>query len=315
VLLRNRGDLAFEDATRASGIGPDVVGMGVGTGDLDGDGRPDIFVGGANRLFLNAGNGRFTESRSAPSKWVTFGAEDDPAGVAEGDVNGDGRLDLVVGQHYNSTIDAGKRVPVRLYLNEVDGAGALSLRDVTDAAGLVGLPTKSPHVEIADVDADGRPDIVTSASGVDGQPIVFRNLGRKGTTPAFEASSAPGPAQYWVTGAVFDADHDGRLDLVAVEWEPSLPTRFFRNTGEVGHWLSVAAPPGTTVTASERGKAVRSLASATVGASTGYGAGPNDRVWLGLGAVENVDLSITRPGSKPVDLRAVPADRQLVCRT
>ena len=106
VLLRGHGDLTFEDTTERAGIGTGVIGMGVGTGDLDGDGRPDLFVGGSNRLFLNQGDGRFAESKAAPPAWPTYGDEDDPAGVAEGDVNGDGRLDLVIGQHYNSTLDA-----------------------------------------------------------------------------------------------------------------------------------------------------------------------------------------------------------------
>ncbi len=183
VLLRNTGDLRFEDATEAAGIPLAMPGMGVGTADLDADGRPDLFVGGANRLFLNQGSGRFAEVAGAVAKWPTYGTEDDPAGVAEADVNGDGRPDLVIGQHYNSTLDAGKRVPVRLYLNEADAQGGVRLRDVTDAAGLVGLTTKSPHVEIADLDADGRPDIVTTAAGADGLPVVFRNEGQKDGVP------------------------------------------------------------------------------------------------------------------------------------
>ena len=213
--------------------------MGVGTGDLDGDGRPDLFVGGSNRLFLNQGGGRFAESTAGPGPWPVFGDEDDPAGVAEGDVNGDGRPDVVIGEHYNSTLDcrqagADPAVPER---DRRARAGCV-LRDVTDAAGLVGLPTKSPHVEIADLDADGWPDIVTTAAGEDGQPDrVPQPRPRRRRRPRSSRPRRPGPKQYWVTGAVIDFDHDGRLDLVSAEWEPTLPTRFWRNAGEVGHWL------------------------------------------------------------------------------
>ena len=318
VLLRNTGDLRFEDATEAAGIPLAMPGMGVGTADLNADDRPDLFVGGANRLFLNQGSGRFTEVAGTVAKWATYGTEDDPAGVAEADVNGDGRPDLVIGQHYNSTLDAGKRVPVRLYLNEADAQGGLRLRDVTDAAGLVGLTTKSPHVEIADLDADGRPDIVTTAAGADGLPVVFRNEGQKDGVPSFVASAAPGSRQYWVSGAVVDADRDGRLDLIMVEWYPSLPTRVLRNAGAVGHWIGVTAAPGTTVEAFPSGDvgdlAVR-LATAQVGTSTGYSAGPTDRVWLGVGASEVVDLRVTRPGAKPAKLRDLRVDRQIDCQT
>ncbi len=135
VLLRGRGDLTFDDVTVRSGISTGVIGMGVGTGDLNGDGRPDLFVGGSNRLFLNQGGGTFAESSAAPPAWPVYGDEDDPAGVAEGDLNGDGRPDLVIGSTRSSTIDKGRRVPIRLYLNEADGSGIRLRRDRGVRAG------------------------------------------------------------------------------------------------------------------------------------------------------------------------------------
>jgi len=314
VLLRNVGGFAFADVTAGTGIPEGVAGMGVGTADLDADGRPDLFVGGANRLFLNRG-GRFSEQVGAVPAWPRYGDEDDPAGVAEGDVNGDGRLDVVIGQHYNSTVDGGRRVPIRLYLNEPDRGGGIRLRDVTEAAGLVGLPTKSPHVEIADLDADGRPDIVTSAAGADGTtPLVFRNVRAAGGEPRFETSSSPGSAQYWVAGATFDADHDGRLDVLLAEWEPARPSVVLRNTGRTGHWLAVSGPPGTVVEvfpAGRSGDASARIATATVGASTGYSSGPPDHVWVGLGDLTRVDVRIAPPRAKPAELRNQRTDRSL----
>jgi hypothetical protein len=44
VLLRNRGDGTFEDITAASGTGDFSTSMGVAAGDLDNDGRPEIYV-------------------------------------------------------------------------------------------------------------------------------------------------------------------------------------------------------------------------------------------------------------------------------
>ncbi|NIR39288.1 MAG: hypothetical protein GWN07_25775, partial [Actinobacteria bacterium] len=37
-----------------------------------------------------------------------------------------------------------------------------------------------------------------------------------------------------------DVDRDGRLDVLAVEWEPSLPSIMFRNTSASGHWIEVS---------------------------------------------------------------------------
>jgi hypothetical protein len=315
VLLRNEADFGFVDVTEDAGLGRGVAGLGVGTGDLSGDGRPDLLVGGSNRLFVNQGDGRFAEQVGAIAAWPTFGDEDDPAGVAEGDLDGDGRLDVVIGQHFGSTLDDGRRVPVRVYLNEEAADGSVRLRDVTDEAGLPGLPTKSPHVQVVDLDLDGRPDILTTASGESGQPVVLRNTG--GRVPRFEATSAPGPAQYWVTGAVLDADHDGRPDIVMVEWEPTLPTLLLRSDGGVGHWLGLSAPPGTSVRVVKAGTLGRdgaTLARATTGVSTGYSAGPDLGVWLGLGPVDEVDVSIEAPSAPATELRGVRADQWLECR-
>jgi hypothetical protein len=329
VLLRNDGGFAFSDVTVAAGLGTGVAGLGVGTADLDLDGDPDLVVGGSNRVFLNEG-GRFVEQLGAVAAWEVNGDEDDPAGVAQADVNGDGRPDLVIGQHYNSTVDFGDRVPVRLYLNEPTSGGGVRLRDVTEQAGLPAFPTKSPHVEIADVDTDGRPDIVTTASGVDGRPIVLRNLGASGggtdgsegvagstPVPRFEASSEPGPAQYWVTGATLDADRDGRLDVLAVEWEPSLPSRLLRTVSDTGHWLAVGAVPGAVVEAFKPGAGRREesrLTRVEGGVSGGYAAGASSTVRLGLGTARSVDLTVVMPDGERRELAEVAADQSLVCR-
>ena len=188
ALYRNVGDFEFDDVTTAAGLPRDLDGLGVATADLDGDARPDLFVAGSNRLFVNV-DGRALRARSTRDefRWRTYGDEDDPAGVAAGDVDGDGRLDLVLGQHFNSTIDEGPRVPVRLYLNEATSRGRPRFRDVTEAAGLVGLPTKAPHVELVDFDADGRLDLLTTASADGGsRPAVFRGVGVEDGVPRFE---------------------------------------------------------------------------------------------------------------------------------
>lgn len=318
VLLRNSGDLSFTDVTAAAGLGADVAGLGVGTGDLDADGDPDLLVGGSNRLFVNQGDATFVEQVDAIAGWPTFGDEDDPAGVAQADLNGDGRLDVVIGQHYNSTVDFDREVSVRLYLNETSPGGTVRLADVTERAGLVGLPTKSPHVQVADVDADGLPDIVTTAAGTDGRPIVFRQRGDTGPNPTFEASSTPGSAQYWVSAALVDVDRDGALDVVAVEWEPSLPTQVWRNVGPTGHWLEVDADPGNRVDVypvGGLGQRQDLLGTAVVGASTGYAAGPALTARFGLGTDDRgeVDVEVTTADGQTTALTGVEVDQTVVC--
>ena len=127
--------------------------------------------------------------------------------------------------------------------------GDPTFEDVTEEAGLVGLPTKAPHVEIADVDNDGWPDIVTTASADDGtRPAVFRHEGLIDGVPRFAAPAGLGAPQYWVAGPMTDVDRDGRLDILLVEWNPALPSLLLRNTSESGNWLEVSVSHRFTAT-------------------------------------------------------------------
>ena len=319
-LYRNEGDFIFEDVTGEGGFPDGVHGLGLATGDLNNDGYTDIFVAGSNRLFAGTGAG-FVEVPDPLPEWETFGKEDDVSGAAIADVNRDGWLDLVVGHHFNSTVDRGSRVPVRLYLNETgDPGGTIQLRDVTEAAGLIGLPTKAPHVELADLDNDGWPDIVTSASASDGSaPAVFRHRGLVGGVPQFDTPAGLGSVQYWVAGPTADVNRDGRLDLLAVEWEPALPSIMFMNHTASGNWLQVTVDDrvggvGARVEVYQGGQAGdvgAMLGARDITASLGYTAGVEIMAHFGLGDVEVVDIVVTSAGGDPVSLIGVAANSRV----
>lgn len=317
VLLHNDGDLRFSDATAAAGLPADVPALGVSTADLTGDRLPDLFFSGSNRLFVNTG-GQFAEEVAPEFAWPVYGDEDDVAGVAVGDLNGDGRMDLVLGQHYNSTLDSGRRVPVRAYLNAGEGDGRkVRFRDITAAAGIPDLPTKAPHVEVVDLDADGRLDIVTSAAS-GGRPVVLMNRADHGQEPRFEPLTPvqpPGEPTYWVTGATMDADHDGRLEFFLAEWYPQRSSLLLRQTGSSGHWLTVAMPPATALgtlidvyAAGRAGDVSRRIGHTEIVGSTGFGAGAEAVARFGLGEATSVDLVVTPPRDKAHTYAGVAAD-------
>ncbi|MBX9626260.1 MAG: VCBS repeat-containing protein [Gemmataceae bacterium] len=128
-LYRNKGDGTFEDISADAGdLGRAIPGaVSAAWGDFDNGGRPDLVVGclrGANRYFRNAGGGKF-EDKSA-EVGLTQKVFNSPA-VAWADLNGDGRLDLILnneGQEPAVLFGAAKeggKTPVTVGLNNTPG--------------------------------------------------------------------------------------------------------------------------------------------------------------------------------------------------
>ena len=100
-LYRNNGDGTFTDVSREAGIDlPEGRGLGVLIAELTGDNRPDIYVANDSSpcwLFANQGELRFEEiGEEAGVARDGHGEVISGMGVALGDVDGDGLLDLVV---------------------------------------------------------------------------------------------------------------------------------------------------------------------------------------------------------------------------
>ena len=102
TLLHNNGDGTFTDATRRAGVGDLGWGLAGAWGDYDNDGWPDLYVGnefGYSTLYHNNWDGTFTNvtHRSGTKNRAAT------MGVAWGDFDNDGRLDLyAAGMYANS---------------------------------------------------------------------------------------------------------------------------------------------------------------------------------------------------------------------
>jgi hypothetical protein len=282
IALRGDGAFGFEESTVAWGIPTDLTGLALATVDVDSDGWLDVVVNGDARVLLG-GDGGFEVTEVPELEWATFGNEDDPAGVAVGDLDGDSRPDLVLGHHFNSTVDSGERVPVRILLNRSDSSG-VSFEDITDESGSPALWTKSPHVAIVDVDNDGANDIVTSAAAATGEPVVLRQLPTGAGEVRFETIGQEGSGEYYVTGVSDDFDRDGRVDSLLLAWEPERPSILADNRSASSDWLEV--DPGSSdvglveVIDPATGTV---LARAWTQSTTGYAAGASEIVHFGLG--------------------------------
>jgi hypothetical protein len=126
-------------------------------------------------------------------------------------------------------------------------------------------------------------------------------------------SSGLGSDQYWIGAPVVDLDRDGRLDLFAVEWEPSLPSLMFMNVGDTGHWLEVSvgqpgAGIGAVVTVSAGGEVV---GRQEIGVGGGYSSGRLPVSHFGLGQETVVDVTIALPDGTTSDLAGIDADQHI----
>ncbi len=213
ALFRNRGDGTFEDVTAAAGIGvPGEARMAL-LGDLDNDGRRDLFVtysSEGNRLFRNVGGGRFADLTEASGLHLP-GDMSGPAVAV--DVDGDALLDLYVGNFGDflhgenpwHPTDSHNAQPKRLYRN----LGGLRFEDVTEraAVGDTGWTQALSHV---DYDADGDQDLFVANDF--GRDELFANEGN-GHFRAVGAETGTDDPHHGMNVAFADLNRDRLPDI------------------------------------------------------------------------------------------------------
>jgi hypothetical protein len=178
----------------------------IAIGDIDGDGVPDIAVGnydaGTISVFRNLGFTGTINSNSFAAP-VNFASPANPFGLALGDLDGDGQLDIVIGGGiYSSTLGV---------LRNTSTPGTVSFAPVVDFA----LPGWGNFVAVGDLDGDGKLDIAV-VTQLGSYFSVFRNISTPGSfTTASLAPRIDLPAGYNANGvAIGDLDGDGRPDVV-----------------------------------------------------------------------------------------------------
>lgn len=320
VLLRNLGGLKFQDVTNEAGLPADIFGLGLAVADVNGDGRPDIFAGHSNRLFLSQPGNRFREAMElAPVfKHEPLNSEDWPCGVAFGDLNRDGLLDLVISAH-------SVRARNRVFLNDGLRDGVPQFREITREAGLADIvPARCPHVEIQDFDNDGWPDIYLSAGWLDDgrvTPLIFHHDGQRGSVPHFTPPRPiAAPMIYYPAGPSGDFNQDGRLDLFLVNWFAGNHSRLLRNDAAPRRWLDVRVTGRKTnrmgigaqvriFSAGHLGDAAHLLGFQEVTIGCGYASGQPALCHFGLGAAQQIDVEVRLPGGAVMKSLGVKADQ------
>jgi hypothetical protein len=246
-LFHNNGNGTFTEVTQKAGIaqaGP-RYGLTAIAVDYNNDGWPDIFVAcdsTPNLLYRNNHDGTFTEVGMISGCAVSGeGQEQAGMGVAAGDYDADGFLDLVL-PHFSDDTPT-------LYHN-FEGK---FFDDATVPAGL-GVVTQyvSWGVDFADLDNDGWLDIFYVTGTVYPEVeklhpdypyrtprVVFRNLAN-GTFEELGDRSGPAVLETHASrGCAFgDFDNDGSLEILILNM--SEPPSLLKNTTPTGHhWFNV----------------------------------------------------------------------------
>jgi hypothetical protein len=303
-LYRNQGDGTFREVTAQSGIlkAEPTYAMTAVAADFNNDGWTDIFVASdstPNLLFLNNHRGAFIEDGVARgAAFNEDGAEQAGMGVAIGDYNLDGNLDL-----FKTHFAGDTNILLR-------NNGSAEFEDVTTRSG-VGVETRYTcwGAGFADFDNDGWPDLAVVTGSVYPEveavrpdlPLktprfLFRNLGNNTFEELIEEAGPGIAAEHCSRGCAFgDFDNDGDVDMVVVNLNepPSLLRNDLRGDRS---WIKVRLI-GTHSNRSAIGSRVlvryagKVQAQAVTGQTSFYSV--NDRrLHFGLGAAHRADLEI-----------------------
>ncbi|GAB3997854.1 hypothetical protein GCM10028807_43980 [Spirosoma daeguense] len=230
----------YQFTTQVGGTGrgnfqtPIITSVGNGpqeirTGDLNNDGNLDFVVvnstGNTVSIRLGTGTGSFT----TPPSSAELPAPSSAIGLAIGDIDNDGDLDIL----------AAGSTAVNIYRN--NGAASFS------APTALNIGASASSLSMGDVDGDGDLDFVVANSDISGTgstaSLRLNNGSGQFTTPAGGGTITLGNGSVWV--ALHDLDGDGDLDLLGSNaFSNNLSIRL--NDGN-GQFTSPASTPQVTV--------------------------------------------------------------------
>ena len=331
LLYRNNGDGTFTDVSEVSGIAK-VQGrysMTATTTDFNNDGWTDIYVAcdsTASTLYRNNRDGTFTDvAVEAGCAYNEDGQAQAGMGVATGDYNGDGLIDIFK-THFSDDLPS-------LYRNS--GRGFFD--DASRAAGFDHTRYVEWGTGLADFDNDGWPDILIATGNVypevekifkeyphRGPRLLYQNL-RNGRFKEVTAKMGQGILSPKSSrGCAFgDFDNDGDIDVLVMNMnEPPLLLRNeYINKGRrnTNNWLELKLV-GTKSNRTAIGtrlllKTGSRVQGKEVTSQSSYYSHNDLRLHFGLGQNEKADeIEIRWPSGQTETLKNIVANQMLTIK-
>ena len=338
LVFHNKGDGTFANVSDSVGLKPGgdsaSKGLGVVVVDINGDGKPDVYVANdtvANFLYVNQSTpGKILFTEQGERAGVGYDGYSNPngsMGTDAGDPDRKGKPWLFCTNYENElhalyrnqcapkTADAAERI-FFLYATPTSGMAALGQKYVGWGTGFV------------DFDRDGWEDIVI----VNGHAIRYPTTTKRRQRPALVANQGGG--KYAIAtargGSYFRKDHlsrgmvladfdnDGRIDMAVANMNE--PMAVLRNISEdKNHWVGVtlageknADVVGATVRVTTS-DGVTQTRFAKGGGS--YASSPDRRLVFGLGTVFKITkLTVRWPDGTEQVITDVPADKYHVVK-
>ncbi len=191
----------------------------IAIGDIDKDGKADIITANQSDNSISILRNTSTAATISFAAKVDFTTAAIPEGVCTGDMDNDGKTDIMVACS--------------------NAAGVVSVFKNTSVAGTITLNARADYgsggytwdVATADMDGDGKPELISSNSGPN-TVSVFRNTSTAAISFAakvdFSTTSSPRGI------AIGDLDADGKPDIVTANWFSSSEACVLKNTSVSG---------------------------------------------------------------------------------
>lgn len=256
--IREQGKTTFIDVSEQAGVAlTSEDSTGVCFGDINNDGYQELYVltnGGTNHLFLNEGDGAFSEISEASG---AMAGGKHPSGCAMGDINNDGLLDIAVGNSYDNWTH---RLPLQMFGNEelmeknqlFINQGNDKFADVSESSGFANEKSITWGIGFVDYDNDGDVDLITGNDQGPKRPLkyggkdegvirIYKNDGTGQFTDVTATSGDTSKFGAWMGLSFGDVNSDGYIDIFGTnvgDYLAQAMTPMVGFSAEDGEWSS-----------------------------------------------------------------------------